>query len=55
VVGLIVVVAGMALVLIVVTTWVVQGLWRVGRRNEEMVAGGSHGRQTRRVKEERPE
>jgi hypothetical protein len=54
VVGL-VVVAGMTLVFLVVTAWVVQGLWRVGRRNEELVAGGSHGRQTRRTKDERPE
>jgi len=45
---------GIAVVLFV-AVWVVRGVRDVGVRNEEMVAGGSHGRQTRRVKDERPE
>ena len=35
--------------------WVIRRAWGMLHDNEEMVPGGSQGRQMRRVKDERPE
>jgi hypothetical protein len=52
--NLIIAAVGIAMFLFVVV-WVVRAFMAYVIRNEEMVPGGSHGRQTRRVKDERPE
>jgi hypothetical protein len=50
----IVAIVGIAIVLLVVAA-TIRGVWRIGRGNEEMIPGGSDGRQMHPTKEERPE